>query len=372
MPPAASVATAPPKPDPSGVVLLPGARFFVRRVGLAAGSDVSTQVELALEAMAPFPLDQLYYGCVVDPEQRHALVYAAYRRNFSAEEQTAWTAAHLVLPDFVVWAVAGPPSTGAGRLQWTDGHDRVVVTWDEASPLPASISCHLATAEGDAEIQRRTGVPPRQILSVEAPIQTGRLTKEGLPLRCGSAGGMLATDALVAADVRDKEVLALHQRTAARNRMVLRIFTAAAVGLAACLVLELAVAGGNLLLRKQQRALAARAPEISRIESAQNLATRLEKLSAEQLKPFEMLAAINAPRPASVAFVRVSTSGPLELEVEAQTTSPGDMRNYETALRKLAGVERVELRDPRMRGGQTTFSLAVTFKSGWLENGGGA
>lgn len=370
MPPVAPVEIAAAKPDQSGVVLLPGARFFVRRVSLATGSDITAQVELALEAMAPFPLEQLYYGCIVDSEQRHALVYASYRRNFTAEEQAAWAEAQVVLPDFAVWAVAGcsnPPEV----LQWSDGQDHIVVSWDGASPLPAAIWHQADPATADAEIRRRTGTPARPGRSVHGSA-TARVTKEGLSLHCDTFSGTLTKEAFVAADVRDKEVLALHLRTAARNRTVLRIFLGTAIGLAACLVLELAVAGGGLLLRKQKQALAARAPEIARIESAQNLATRLEKLSAGQLKPFEMLAAINVPRPASVAFVRVSTSGPLQLEVEAQTTSPGDMRNYEAALRKIDGIEQVELRDPRMRGGQTTFSLAVTFKAGWLESGGGA
>ena len=85
------------------VILLAGDRFFVRRIGLAANAPIGPQVELALETLAPFPLEQLYYGYLVDYTRRHALVYAAYRRSFTTEEQATWETARAVLPEFVLW-----------------------------------------------------------------------------------------------------------------------------------------------------------------------------------------------------------------------------------------------------------------------------
>ena len=58
-------------PPPPKVALLPDGLFFVRAVGIDASNapgsaltaaEVASQVELALEAIAPFPLAQVYYG----------------------------------------------------------------------------------------------------------------------------------------------------------------------------------------------------------------------------------------------------------------------------------------------------------------------
>ena len=52
-------------PPPPTVCLLPDALFFTRAIPIAAetpAADVASQVELALESLAPFPVAQLYYG----------------------------------------------------------------------------------------------------------------------------------------------------------------------------------------------------------------------------------------------------------------------------------------------------------------------
>src|SRR5438874_170651 len=88
-------------PPPPKVALLPDALFFTRAVAIAAGAtsaEAAAQVELALEALSPFPLAQLYYGSFWVPGAEHAFVFAAYRRRFTAEQTAAWTEAEYVLP----------------------------------------------------------------------------------------------------------------------------------------------------------------------------------------------------------------------------------------------------------------------------------
>ena len=52
-------------PPPPTVALLPDALFFTRAVPITTGAtaaEAAAQIELALEAVSPFPLAQLYYG----------------------------------------------------------------------------------------------------------------------------------------------------------------------------------------------------------------------------------------------------------------------------------------------------------------------
>jgi hypothetical protein len=74
-------------PPPPKVALLPDGLFFTRAVSVAAGAtpgEAASQIELALEAVSPFPIAQLYYGYYWVPGSESALVFAAYRRRFTA------------------------------------------------------------------------------------------------------------------------------------------------------------------------------------------------------------------------------------------------------------------------------------------------
>src|SRR5437870_359131 len=100
-------------PRVNGVILLPAARFFVRRIPLVPGQDASAQVELALETIGPFAPGQLYYGHCPSRDGMQALVFAAYRRNFPGTDTAAWSTASAVLPEFAVW-LGQPAPVAAG------------------------------------------------------------------------------------------------------------------------------------------------------------------------------------------------------------------------------------------------------------------
>jgi hypothetical protein len=111
---------------------------------------------------------------------------------------------------------------------------------------------------------------------------------------------------------------------------------------------------------------------VAKLETAHGLTSRIDELTHRRLRFFEMLAAINAPRPASITFTSTVTSGRTALEITAQTGNADDVGNYETALRALDALEKVEIRDLRARDGVTTFVLAVAFKPvAEAGNGGG-
>ncbi len=380
--PATSPTSAPlqANSDPA-VILLPGERFFVRRIPIAADSPVAPQIELALETLAPFPLEQMFYGHVLDRASRHALVYAAYRRNFSAAEQSGWANATSVLPDFLmhVFVPRGSQSADA-TLHETDAA-LTAIAWDEASELPASILHRTVSPENRAqtkkdllaELSRRIETTPENLSIVEGPIIATHSNKSGVTLKCDEfSTPPLNTTLLQLADVRDHEVLSIRRREQRRATLWGNTFVTVTAALVLCLLVEFGMIGTAKLLGSRQAQLSERSPEIDKIESAQNLANRLETLAAQQLRPFEMLAAINASRPQSVEFLRVSTRGPLQLEIDAQTTNPNDLRTYGAALKALGFIESAAIQDPRSQSGRTTFLLEINFKPQWPQTGGGS
>jgi hypothetical protein len=145
---------------------------------------------------------------------------------------------------------------------------------------------------------------------------------------------------------------------------------ATAAAFAACVAVELGLLVSNGLLARQRGRLEAAAEGVRQIEQANQLVVRLEQLAGQSLRPFEMLALLNAARPASLEFVRASTAGPRHMEIEAQTASAADPQAYEQALGAIEGIEKVELRDLRTSGGRTVFLVSVTFKPGFADKGG--
>lgn len=371
-------ATAVPPVHPPAL-LVPGARFFIRRISLAPNAPAAPQIELALETLSPFPLEQLFYGSVTDKAGQHALVYAAYRRNFSADEQESWNHARTVVPEFLLWAFSRRSNQAGAQIRHTETGVEIVA-WDDASELPVLILSRATDddAERDPtplllELKRRTGIEANDVELVEEPLKVTGIDRDGLALQAGKQRtALIAPTALTDADIRDKAELTERRREERRTTLLWRLFAVSALALAACVLVEISLAGGRAFLAAQRQRINANAETVRSIESAQLLATKLEKMTSQQLRPFEMLALINQPRPRSIEFQRISTSGPLTLQIEAQTAEAGDLRIYEDALRKLGTVERVELRDPRMRSGRTTFQLEVTFKPNWSVNGGGA
>jgi len=84
-----------------------------------------------------------------------------------------------------------------------------------------------------------------------------------------------------------------------------------------------------------------------------------------------MMEQVNSARPRTLQFLRTDTSGRDILENEARTSAADDVAAYETALRNLPMLAKVEVRDLRTRDGVTALGLRIAFKPGALSTGEG-
>lgn len=377
----ATVQSPPPAAATEDIALLPAEAFFVRRIEIDPGSDLASQAELALEASAPFGVDQLYYGFLGAPDGKSALVFATHRRLFAGAE---WPRAAAVLPAFVA-LLGDPPATHRIRL-WQEGERFTAAAWDGNNALPAVVLSRLVGEEGDAatqsallaEVQRRLG-QEADVEEFSGPVQTNTVRKGKdveLSISARNSGRRVAIAldraAIESVDVRDKTVLATRRQAARRDRFLWLGFAGSLAGLALAAFLDLANFGGAALLRKQRSAQDQVATAVKKIETAQTLSARIEEMGQRRLQPFEMIAAINGPRPDDIKFTRATTSGQNTLEIEAQTSNSSSVGTYETALRALPALAKLEIRDLRLREGVTTFQLSATFKPGALSAAGGS
>jgi hypothetical protein len=358
---------AAPAPD---VVLLPDALFFVRSIPVAAGitsADLAAQTELALEALTPFPLAQLYYGFYHPSGSALALIYAAYRKRFTVEQTAVWAEADLVIPLFV--ALLGGEVKPATTLMLATADERTVLHW-AGSPVPDKILTHTLAPDLPEEervkvqdtLLQSAGESVKVINLSAAPVPEPMEDEEKFAFRAGSFVSRLPVAFADQLDVRDKEELALRRRHRARDLILWRIFLGCAAALALCLLLEIGLLGGKIWQNGRLAIVAAQSPAVDEITAKKNLAASIGERSTNRLMPFEMIALISTCKPASVQFISATTAGNDRLEVEAQTNSPGDVGGYQTALTGLPACAMVEVNDQRTRDGVSTFKLVITFK----------
>jgi len=361
-----------PVPPPRKVAILSPSHFFVRAVPVtegAAAAEVAGQVELALEVAAPFPLAQLYYGHHWKPGALHALVFAAYRKRFTVEEVENWSDAEIVLPSFATVLKDSPQPATALLLSAPDsltgiyyGDASGVPTQVRVAPIPAEATEAERVALRDALLRSFAGT--LHVIDLVGPPEFDPASDEGeFTFRAGDFSAHFDAEEIASFDVRDKADLAARRRAQVRDLILWRTFVGCAAAIALAAFLELALVGAAFWQKQRLAVVERQAPVVEAVMTSQSLATRIDELSSKRLMPFEMLALLNSKRPHAIQFMRTVTSGLLTLEIEAQTSSSGDIDVFRTALNQLPECAKAEVQDQRSRDGVSTFRLVVTFKA---------
>jgi hypothetical protein len=362
---------------PQEAAMLPGNRFFVRRLAVE-GEDVPGQVNLALEAISPFPLEQMLVGFVTSTDGKQVLAYAAHRRRFTAEESFAWPEDCQVVPEFL--ALCGHRPAADGVVVHRGDERLTALAWKAGEELPAAIVvAELADAD-EAGIGREAAV--RAGLAADAPVEnvtgalSGALAEGNLVLkREGDGTFTIPKKGLDDSDIRDSDFLAERRK---KERLNLLLWNAARLGaavLAAALVMDVAGLIVGMRTRSLEAANDARRPLVEDIEASQAITSRILELGVKRLLPIEMLALVNEKRPATVEFTNIhcelkkpkdSTLTKPVMTVDAKTPNAGDISDFLKAVQAMPEVEAVTNSEPRVRETSTTFRLEITFKQAAL------
>jgi hypothetical protein len=363
------------------VALLPDALFFSRAIPVAEGvtaAEAAGQVELALEAIAPFPLPQLYYGWYWVPGATHAFVYAAYRRRFTTEQTLAWQGAELVLP--VSATLFGAKVEPATTVVLGMAEEMIAVYW-ETPAVPAKVLFRPVPAEATAEERGRIreellhamGGTKTVIDLAELPVAEPARNDRELGFRAGELVSRVSRATASSLDVRDKGDLALLRNAQQRDVLLWRL----AVGCAAALLVlglgEVALVGSRAWNQVRVTQVNARKSAVDKIKASAELANRIDQLVNNRLLPFEMIFLVagdkqNKRKPDEIWFTRISTlpaSGLYTLHVEAQTTNTALIPVYESQLKAMK-----ELRDVKVSilpGQGDRFQLTVKFNPEMLK-----
>jgi hypothetical protein len=362
---------------PQEAAMLPGNRFFVRRLSVE-GDDIPGQVNLALEAISPFPLEQMLVGFVTSADGKQVLAYAAHRRRFTTEESFAWPEDCQVVPEFL--ALCGHRPTADGIVVHRNDERLTALAWKAGDELPAAIVVAELADTDEAAIAREAAT--RADLATETPVEnvtgalSGAIIERDLILKGEFEGTFtIPQKGLDDSDIRDSDFLAERRK---KERLNLILWNAARLGAAVLVVsLLLDIAGGIVGMRKASLEVAneARRPLVEDIEASQAITSRILELGIKRLLPIEMLALVNEKRPATVEFTNIqceikkakdSTIAKPMMTVDARTPNAGDISDFLKAVQAMPEVEAATNSEPRVRETSTTFRVEITFKQAVL------
>lgn len=368
-------------PPPPKVALLPDAMFFTRAVPIAAGvpaAEAASQIELALESLAPFPLAQLYYGWFWTPGAEHALVFAAYRRRFTSDQVAFWEGAELVLPAFasVVGAKVAPSTT----VVLTSPEGLTAVHWDKPE-VPSKVVFRPLDPEATEEdrlkarddLLRDFEGSKKVIELPTAPLPESARSDREIVFSAGDFVSIVPATAAAAIDVRDKAELAAIRAGRKRDVLLWQVTLAAVAALVLFAVGELALIGGKQWQKVRRDQVKNQQPIVDRISNMQELTNRIDDLRTKQLLPLEMVTQLvgeNSERkPDEVQFsvVQADTSrGLYSVYVTGRSSNAALVNSYEKTLQALPSVEKAEAQIQAGQGTSVRFTLNVTFKNNAL------
>jgi|GEM_PF-2441514 len=380
---------------------VPGNWFVARSVAIPEDLDsrgLADFLELHVEEMSPFVLEQLYHGFYRADGGRRAFVYAALDQRLKSQVEGDTEADHI-LPDFGMGFGLKFPQASLIYFYHESVLSGVLYPADDPVPqmvVSLPVSGEELTEEALAPIREKIRKRMRRNLAL------GGTDPEAHPVRDADevsvnervfklkASGddlgndedrelvplfdeedaqawplpAMKTQTLWESDIRKPSSKMELRRTRLWNH---RLWTAM-LGLAACFLVLLLLEGGALVfsgLAKSETELAAsRETEVSEIMAMAEMSLKISDVTRHQLLPFEMLDAINQVRPKDVYFTKMDTEGSLSLKFDGIGLRAESVGEFERLLGDLSFVESATISNQTVRQNRTSFKLEVKFIEG--------
>ncbi|MFP4157608.1 MAG: PilN domain-containing protein [Opitutales bacterium] len=349
------------------VLLLPGHAFYVERLELPPGLEEKERpgyAQLSLETLAPFPVEQLNWGFLSDPDAGTILLYAAHRERlkqlgFENIEDYLW-----VFPDFLPLATARHEAHATILLR--SEHAATLIQFSDDEMLPQSI---LARADRDQLPVAGDGTGPLVLRHSGTQIsENGRPRFDFEPESADSPeaesdpwhGLKLPETGLWDADVRPPEF-----KTTERNRRQLASLVTRATAYAGyaalfLILLELCLLLGNAWLGVREAKIAEQLPEVRMIEDKQSLMNKLDQVAQNELRPIAILEALNKGRPEGIYFTSTVTEGRNRITVDGIATTISELNAYTEALQDSGEFEVIDSQQIT-RSGRITFTVTLDY-----------
>ena len=365
------------------VGLVPADAFFMRMIELPKGlssEEAAAFIQLDMEGNSPFPMDQLAWGYLQDKDSPNALAYATPKARLKRLDFTSIESYHQLFPGFVT-LYRDPVETPTIRFLSQSGVVSALYLRPGQSVPVRILSMRIKGDLQTDDIQLETRKHLLATLKLE-----DYSCEDGLWLgqetEIASDGAVrfrhrhitddrslglkdhiikLPTKSLWAIDLRDSLFAAKESQIRQKSHFIWKSLQVAAGAAIVLLVLQI----GNFGLKGFTRLIDAKIAKIEpyaiRVENKMTLADKLTQSTEEDIKPFNLLEAINPLRPDSIFFEKIRCRSYNELEVEGQSTQGVTPVNaFADSINQLAYVDSVENNSQTIRN-QTSFSFVIRF-----------
>jgi hypothetical protein len=341
-------------PDREAVMCLPSELFFFETVTLPSAvefTEIADFVELTLEERSPFPLRDLCYGFLYQPGNRGLLIYAAIRRRVEQLFPGALAKARFVLPGFALLHGLQSHADRAVLLEF-DGSQSLINMDAHGLPIPAE-EPQADNAEGPIFL-RLQNIEWSNDGSLEASFrQVAPHTEEPVTQT-------LSLQTLWAADVRDADFKRMERSRRNRERQLLRAIALGGWAALFLLVSQIGLWGFTRHVDNRMSERERLQPAVFAVQDRHSLLTTLEQVAAAELRPLDVLEAMNRLRPDAIHFTEMRAEGQNRITVEGIAGSVNALNRYAESLIESSAFR---VGDPRtlVRAGRTTFTLTVDY-----------
>jgi len=366
------------------IILVPSHVFFSQRIDKPEeleGEDLEQFVMLALEGMAPFPIEQLLYGYITFPGAGHVLLYATPKARLASLGIEDWENAFQLLPAFALQFSAAPDPRQSGFIGTRK--DLALVQMESGSPIPLRIVARplkgeapvddLRREQAEAILKSAKGLDRENLNEGILQIEEAVLTpQQAIVIGVRIIGRKHADErkevslpevenGVWAMDIRDASIAQSEAADRRRGKLLWRVLLGMGGATAVLLFLQLTFFGISAYNAFQANRIAEMEDQVNRVLNKLTLAERLTQSTEADIQPYLLLGAINPYRPEAVYYTRVRARAFNEIEIEGESSSGINPVNaFADALTKLDFVASVE-NIPSTRRGETIFEMTIVF-----------
>ena len=353
-----------PLPD---VLVLPAEYFFIEKVEVPtalAPAELADFAELSMEAVSPFPLDQLRWGFLIAPDGQYLLIYAALKERLKLAGHAELETYTWVLPDF----------TTLQGARFT--RDTEVVLEGEHYTTSFLLLSGEASPENIRSLPAGSDTPISKGQSVHLKLLTVELSEQSIPTFKFETIGESPADGLWSplepdeaslwnADIRPSSFKTVERSARRTTSLVTRIMGYAAIFAIVLVVFESLLFLGDFWLGTRTAKIDEQATPVRRIEDKQSLLNKLDQVAQNELRPIAMLTAANEVRTAlgttGIEYDETIIDSSNRLTIEGKANTINELNLYTKSLRQSGKFQLAE--DPKYitRDSKTTFTVTLDY-----------
>jgi hypothetical protein len=365
-------------------LLLPSDIFFTRLIPLPEGTlptEISSFAQLQVEAIAPFPIENLSWGYSTDG--KNVLIYASTQDRAASFAPNGLDKVWNAFPAFLPFVIQSAPAEDTAYLA-IGGGSASLLSFRAGETLPFKIqSCRIAgetPLSTDEEIlasrpailaglcgadtpKVEEGVRYLQGVNDHSDTRTSFITRKitgatpaEAPLHISISG-----EPLWNADIRGRVFATATSDQRKQSSILWKAFAAACIAACVLVFATIGLAAVKTTGAVYRAIVKHHASEVELLQNKADFAGNLESVTEREMKPFSMLALANSKRPAGVYYDQASTTSWNTLHLSGGAQRSELIQGYIEDLGKDPNVHEVRTLRTATSGGSSTFDIEIVF-----------